>query len=193
MPALRTDSIYIWNCQFKTFNLLQNWKHKILWRRKQKGMLRTPRGNASHYKHVSAKIVIRMPQSQCWFYTKVEWLQKWNWTTSFFGLFLALLVALGMQTTYICFFKWTHGRQWSNLVSGRCWVPTLRVLLSFLSQPLDWTRRENMVSRLGSWILPPDQVLCDSRTSVLAVHLTSQSEQGCYQTPTTLCSKWKAL
>lgn len=43
-----------------------------------------------------------MPQSQCWFYTKVELLEiKYN--NLFSDLFLSPLVALDMQITYISF------------------------------------------------------------------------------------------
>lgn len=87
----------------QNFNLFQNWKHRILWRRKKKGWgwCKNATWQCLTLQTRICKIIIRMPQSQCWFYTKVEWLQKWNRTTCFFGLFLALLVALDMQTTYI--------------------------------------------------------------------------------------------
>lgn len=48
------------------------------------------------------------------------------------------------------------------------------------------------------WLMPRRQMLRDTRTSVLAVHLSSQPEQGRFRAPTTACSggkpwkKWMA-
>lgn len=104
-PALWTDSIYI--C-IGTANLTpliySELKTQDFIKSKTKRGCKNATWQCLPLQTSICKIVIRMPQSQCWFYTKVDQLEiKYNHLFS--DPFLSPLAALDQQTIYIFAFS----------------------------------------------------------------------------------------